>query len=235
MSVLAPASLAPPTADNWREIFALLDTALELEPSARAGWLATLGPEQAALSPWLEELLRAHAAKDTADFMRDAATFALDGEAAPTAPGADLVVGPYHLLREIGEGGMATVWLAERADGLLERKVAVKLPQLSWGMASFADRMARERNILASLTHPNIARLYDAGLRDDLLRRSEWPVHVARSDDNPAHRRHRHQCPRLEPVVVQRVGPGGARTEAHRHPERRSDPGGDAALRSAAR
>src|ERR1700712_2820204 len=145
------AALAPPTADNGREIFALLDTRLELEPTARAGWLATLGPRHAALSPWLEELLHAHAAKDTADFMREAATFALTDEAAPIAPGADLVVGPYRLLREIGEGGMATVWLAERADGLLERKVALKLPHASWGRGSFAERMARERAVLASL------------------------------------------------------------------------------------
>ena len=167
MPITPPESLATPGADRWREIFALLDTALELEPAARPAWLAALGPEHAALSPWLEDLLRTHAAKDTADFMRDTATSVLAGGPTPPAPGTDLVVGPYRLLREIGQGGMATVWLAERADGLLERRVALKLPHVSWGMASFADRMARERNILASLTHPNIARLYDAGLAAD--------------------------------------------------------------------
>ena len=52
---------------------------------------------------------------------------------------------------------MASVWLADRPDGLLERQVALKLPHVSFGIASFADRMARERKILASLTHPNIA------------------------------------------------------------------------------
>lgn len=77
------------------------------------------------------------------------------------------VVGPYRLLRQIGEGGMASVWLAERSDGLLSRRIALKLPHVAWGGASFADRMARERNILASLTHPNIARLYDAGIAAD--------------------------------------------------------------------
>ena len=167
MPITPTESLASPGADRWREIFGLLDTALELEPAARPAWLAALGPEHAALSPWLEDLLRTHAAKDTADFMRDTATSVLAGGQAPTPPGADLVVGPYRLLREIGQGGMATVWLAERADGLLERRVALKLPHVSWGMVSFADRMARERNILASLTHPNIARLYDAGLAAD--------------------------------------------------------------------
>ena len=169
MNVRAPAtgSLAPPTADDWRRIFALLDTALELEVAARADWLATLDPEHAPLAPWLDELLRTHACRDTADFLGGGGAFALHGLAAPAAAGAATVVGPYRLLREIGQGGMATVWLAERADGLLERKVAVKLPHASWGAASFADRMARERNILASLAHPNIARLYDAGLAAD--------------------------------------------------------------------
>jgi hypothetical protein len=161
------ARLAPPGADTWREIFALLDTALELDPPGRAAWLAALGPEHAALRPRLEELLRTHAARDSTDFMRDTATFALAGAPQRALPGADLVVGPYRLLREIGKGGMATVWLAERADGLLERRVALKLPHVGWGQGSFAERMARERNILASLTHPHIARLYDAGLADD--------------------------------------------------------------------
>jgi hypothetical protein len=159
----SPAARAAPSADKWREIFALLDTALELEPPARAAWLASLGQEHAALSPRLEELLRTHAAKDSADFMRDAATFALDNAAARQTPGTDLVVGPYRLLREIGQGGMATV----QTVAMLERQIALKLPHVSWGLGSFAERMARERNILASLTHPNIARLYDAGLAAD--------------------------------------------------------------------
>src|SRR5664279_3989 len=76
-------------------------------------------------------------------------------------------VGPYRLLRQIGEGGMASVWLAERADGLLARRIALKLPHLGWGRAALAGRIARERALLASLTHPSIARLYDAGIGDD--------------------------------------------------------------------
>ena len=73
------------------------------------------------------------------------------------------VVGPYRLLREIGRGGMGSVWLAERADGSFKRQVALKLPRLAWG-AGLAERMAREREIGAMLEHPNIARLYDAGV-----------------------------------------------------------------------
>ena len=152
---------------DWHDAFVLLDTALDLDPASHAGWLAALGPDHARLSPLLEELLRAHATGVTADFMQSPATFALAGEPAPVRRDAVDLVGPYRLLREIGQGGMANVWLAERADGLLERQVALKLPHMSWGTASFADRMARERNILASLTHPSIARLYDAGIAAD--------------------------------------------------------------------
>ena len=158
---------------EWQDIFALLDTALDLEPSAHAAWLAALGPEQAHLSPPLQQLLKVHALRGTDDFMQSAAVFALQGgvgssdEPVPVGLAAQALVGPYRLLCEIGQGGMATVWLAERADGLLERQVALKLPHASWGGAPFADRMARERNILASLTHPNIARLYDAGVGAD--------------------------------------------------------------------
>ena len=75
---------------------------------------------------------------------------------------AGALVGPYRLLRELGVGGMGSVWLAERADGTLKRQVALKLPRASWARG-LAERMARERDILASLEHPNIARLYDAG------------------------------------------------------------------------
>jgi eukaryotic-like serine/threonine-protein kinase len=75
-------------------------------------------------------------------------------------------VGPYRLIKELGRGGMGVVWLAERADGTHARQVALKMPlveNLNWLLAA---RFARERNILASLEHPSIARLYDAGVDD---------------------------------------------------------------------
>ena len=164
--------MAVPSASpaDWLEIFALLDTALDLEPEKHAAWLAALSPENTRLAPQLKALLQTHATGGASEFMRVPATFALP-EPAPASPPlalqASALVGPYRLLREIGQGGMATVWLAERADGLLDRQVALKLPHLGWGGATLADRMARERNILASLTHPNIARLYDAGIAAD--------------------------------------------------------------------
>ncbi|WP_028311088.1 MULTISPECIES: serine/threonine-protein kinase [Derxia] len=97
-----------------------------------------------------------------AEAARGPAPVGADGMRAPqAAPGA--VIGPWRLLDRLGEGGMATVWRAERSDGLMRREVALKLPRLAWDGA-FADRLARERDILASLAHEHIARLYDAGV-----------------------------------------------------------------------
>ena len=78
------------------------------------------------------------------------------------APGAGLAegtqIGTYRLISEIGRGGMGTVWLAERADGMMKRRVALKLPRAVWGDA-FAERLAREREILASLEYERISRV----------------------------------------------------------------------------
>ena len=166
----SPVASPSATPAEWLEIFALLDTALDLEPTKHDAWLAALSPDKARLAPLLKELLQTHATGGASDFMRLPATFALPEltpSSAPLALQASAQIGPYRLLREIGQGGMATVWLAERADGLLDRQVALKLPHMSWGSTALAERMARERNILASLTHPNIARLYDAGIAAD--------------------------------------------------------------------
>jgi serine/threonine protein kinase len=74
------------------------------------------------------------------------------------------LVGPYELVRLLGTGGMAEVWLARRADGAFKRDVALKLPLLTRRRTDLEQRFAHERDILASLEHPNIARFYDAGV-----------------------------------------------------------------------
>lgn len=71
--------------------------------------------------------------------------------------------GPYRLLRLLGNGGMGAVYLAERADGEVEQCVAIKFVRIGVALPSFRERFLRERQILASLNHPGIARLLDAG------------------------------------------------------------------------
>jgi eukaryotic-like serine/threonine-protein kinase len=152
--------------DHLRRLNALLEEALALPLHERAAWLAALPAAERDFMPELGRLLE-RAAVETDTFMRLPAAEALDALAAadarPDEPG-DLI-GPYRLLQPLGEGGMATVWAAERADGVLARAVALKLPRLGFS-SGLAQRMARERDLLAALEHPHIARLYDAGVSE---------------------------------------------------------------------
>ena len=148
---------------HWPEISALLDEALNLPPADHAAWIAGLTGERAAHREALTALLARRAEVETDDFLAGGPKL---GDVAD-APGARLAegtqIGAYRLISEIGRGGMSTVWLAERADGMMKRRVALKLPRAVWGDA-FAERLGREREILASLEHEHIARLYDAGV-----------------------------------------------------------------------
>ena len=153
-------------ASNWQVLNRLLDEALDLEPVAIDAWLRTLPPEHDALKPHLVRVLARHTKLETHDFLGTLPKVDLppgDGTPAHTEQPGD-VIGPYRLERELGSGGMGVVWLATRTDGLVQRPVALKLPHGAWRRAGLAERMAREREILASLTHPNIAHLYDAGV-----------------------------------------------------------------------
>ena len=107
----------------------------------------------------------ARTGQDADGFMRRSVQASLladvDGENTLERPGAE--VGPYRLIRELGIGGMGRVWLAERVDGSVRRQVALKLPRMGWAHG-VAERLTQERDALATLEHPHIARLYDAGI-----------------------------------------------------------------------
>jgi serine/threonine-protein kinase len=153
-------------ASAWAELNHLLDAALDRPPSERERWLESLGPEHEGLKPRLRDLLaRAHSTED-GEFLATLPKLDVDAGELSGGGGDEPgdAVGPYRLVRELGSGGQGAVWLAERSDGLIHRPVALKLPHGAWKRMGLALRMAREREILASLAHPNIARLYDVGL-----------------------------------------------------------------------
>jgi tetratricopeptide (TPR) repeat protein len=151
-------------AANWPDLERLLDAVLDLAPEAREAWLESLGSEHDGLRAALRAMLSHATAVQASNFLGTLPAVHLR---TTTASRAGELVGPWRLLRELGTGGMASVWLAERADGMLQRPVALKLPHNIARWRGLAERMAREREILASLTHPGIARLYDAGVTAD--------------------------------------------------------------------
>jgi serine/threonine protein kinase/Tfp pilus assembly protein PilF len=155
------------TAPQMTTMSRLLDEALPLDEAGRRRWLETLGREYADLLPALRQALlpEFYPTSDSNSFhtLLESGIDELAAGPASTGlrPGAH--VGPYELIRLLGAGGMAEVWLAKRADGAFKRDVALKLPSLTWVRRDLEQRFARERDILASLEHPHIARLYDAG------------------------------------------------------------------------
>jgi eukaryotic-like serine/threonine-protein kinase len=177
----APTILSPP--DRWHEVDALFQRVLEVPPSERAIFLDGSCAGDEALRAGVESLVRA--ADRSASFLE---TSVEDCCAVPwpeifppreTAEGAggDALppertgerVGRYRLLRGIGRGGMANVYLAERADGQFEQRVAIKLLRRGLDTDDVVRRFVSERQILSSLSHPNIARLLDGGATEDGL------------------------------------------------------------------
>ena len=156
-------------AKAWVALNRLLDEALDLEDEERDAWLAALPEEHRGLAPRLRSLL-AHAGAGAAHIgtlpkLEDTTPESSWSSASGGQPGER--VGPYQLTALLAEGGMGSVWLADRADGALRRQVALKLPKNLRARPDLVERIARERDILASLDHPHIARLYDAGSTSD--------------------------------------------------------------------
>jgi serine/threonine-protein kinase len=145
--------------ERWQRLSPLLDALFELDPDARARSLALMRDEDPQTAAELEELLRLELERE--DFLSEPLVAPLPG------PRPGMQVGPYRLERLIGEGGMGQVWLAARADGLYQRHVALKLLRPGLADPNLRLRFTRERQILARLAHPHIARLLDAGISGD--------------------------------------------------------------------
>jgi serine/threonine protein kinase/TolB-like protein len=149
------------TLEQLERLSRLLDRALELDEVGRNAWYEALGPEHADILPELRKALFPRQPLNL-DSLAPKVAMHLAGAAASLQAGAR--IGPYVLVRELGAGGMARVWLAQRADGIMRRDVALKIPSIGSMRPDIAERFARETEFLAGLEHTYIARLYDAGL-----------------------------------------------------------------------
>jgi eukaryotic-like serine/threonine-protein kinase len=174
MSAALPAPAPKPKpkpafdAAQWPLISSLFDTGAALEPAARSAWLVELQREHPQLAPQVLALLAAHAERETADWLEAGPLLPSAETAVPDAAQAEhqagQTVGRYRLLEFVARGGMAEVWRAQALEGPAQRVVALKLPLAHRLGSVAAARFAREGEILASLAHPHIAPLYDAGV-----------------------------------------------------------------------
>jgi eukaryotic-like serine/threonine-protein kinase len=150
------------TPDRWQQIKAVLDDALEREEAERTAFLEAACQGDGELRREVESLLESEA--EIGDFI-ETPVFRIHGETEPLAVGQR--VGAYRIVRELGRGGMGSVYLAERADEEFEQRVALKLVRRGMDTDEIVRRFRSERQILAHLDHPNIAKLFDGGTTED--------------------------------------------------------------------
>jgi serine/threonine-protein kinase len=146
--------------ERWRVLSRRLDDALSMAEPERSAWISSLRATDPALADDLAALLEERSSLSREGFLQGEVS--LGAAAAPSLAGQRF--GAYTLLSLIGQGGMGSVWLADRSDGRFEGLAAVKLLNASLVGRAGEERFKREGNILARLAHPNIARLVDAGV-----------------------------------------------------------------------
>ncbi len=154
----------PEPRSRVRELF---EIALELKGPERDDFLRTRATDEPELSARVRDMLLADEREQTPVEEAVPAVVELLQPAMFLAEIGDVSVDPYRILRSIGRGGMGAVYLAERGDGTFERQVALKLVHRGFDSDEVMRRFQAERRILAALEHPNIARMYDAGLASD--------------------------------------------------------------------
>jgi len=158
VSLLKTALLDPA---RWQQINGYLDQLLDLEPGSRDRWLADLTTTQPFIATVLGKLL-ATPEHDVGRFLEG--TPLVERElVALQASMAGKQIGPYTIESLIGRGGMGAVWLARRSDGRFEARYAIKFIDSLNARPDLVGRFSREGRLLARLSHPNIARLIDAG------------------------------------------------------------------------
>ena len=153
--------------DPQRAALAQFDVWLALPESDQTAWLAALAQREPELHARISQLIAADREAEAVSFLD---TQAVAGDSIRDATLADRRLGPWQIERLIGTGGMGEVWLARRTDGLYDGLAAIKLMRLTVSDAGAKARFAREGQLLGRLSHPNIARLLDAGVTESAER-----------------------------------------------------------------
>lgn len=152
---------------SWQKLKEPFYTALGLSPEARSAYLEKHFADDPQSRAELEALLQAH--EKAGEFIELPVFEKLLPRSTPKPePLTEAsTLGPYRLLRELGRGGMGVVYLAVRDDEVVKKQVALKVIQGGMAKESIARRFRTERQALATLEHPNIARFLDGGFTDD--------------------------------------------------------------------
>ena len=154
--------------ERWERIERVLDRLFELPPESRVEALDGLVGDDVELREEVRALLDAGGSTGVLDrSLEEIADPILAAAEVPPGARVGSQIGPYRLLESLGRGGMGEVYLADRADGEFERRVALKVVRAELGGRSVDRRFRHERQILARLRHPNIASLYDGGTTPD--------------------------------------------------------------------
>ena len=149
------------TSEQWRRVEQLFATAVDLPPEQRSDYLAEACGDEPEVRQEVERLLAGDGQGDTR-LRRAVGEAAAQFEGNVDTPGSRRI-GPYQVLGELGHGGMGTVYLAARADDAYQKRVAIKIVRFGDNRPELLDRFRNERQILANLDHPNVARLLDGG------------------------------------------------------------------------
>jgi len=156
--------------DRWLKVREVLDHAISLPAGKRNEYLDKTCAGDPALRTEVDSLLRSHEQAGD-EFLNspvvDLKSFAAEAEGKPSF--IDRKIGVYKIIAQIGHGGMGEVYRAIRVDGQYDKEVAIKLVRVGLDTPYMVERFRHERQILASLDHPNIARLYDGGTTEDGL------------------------------------------------------------------
>lgn len=157
------------TPQEWHKIKEVLETALDLEPNARERFLDSACAGEGLIRREVESLLESHDEEPAFLELPVAIDAAHLGASLTPENWIGRHLGYYELLEEVGAGGMGAVYRAVRADGQFDKQVAVKLIRSNLSTGFFVSRFKNERQILASLEHPNTARLIDGGVTEEGL------------------------------------------------------------------